>query len=155
LFDEHLYQLLLPSIASLGYELVAVERLQRGRHGSQLLRVFIDKPAGVNIKDCEIVSHHLSGVLDVEDPIKGHYTLEVSSPGLDRPLVTLAHFARFIGSQVHIRLKQPLMERRNFSGTLLSVEQNNIKLLVEQTEYNLPYLQIEKAKLIPELDIRG
>ncbi len=151
MFDKNLQTLLTPTVTALGYELIGVERLSRGRSGSQLLRVFIDKLDGVTIKDCETVSYQISGVLDVEDPIQGQYTLEVSSPGLDRPLVTQAHFARFIGHQVHIRLTRPIAERRNFSGTLLRVEDDEIVVLAEQTEYNLPYEQIDKARLIPEI----
>lgn len=151
MFDKNLQTLLTPTITALGYELIGVERLSRGRKGAQLLRVFIDKPEGITIEDCETVSHQISGVLDVEDPIQGQYTLEVSSPGLDRPLVTLEHFARFIGHPVQIRLTRPIAERRNFSGTLLRVEDNDIVLLAEQTEYNLPYDQIDKARLVPEI----
>ncbi|WP_353571875.1 ribosome maturation factor RimP [Candidatus Albibeggiatoa sp. nov. BB20] len=151
MFDKNLQTLLTPTITALGYEIIGVERLSRGRKGAQLIRIFIDKSDGITIKDCEAVSHQISGVLDVEDPVQGQYTLEVSSPGLDRPLVTQAHFARFIGHQVQIRLTRPLAERRNFSGTLLRIEDNEIVVLAEQTEYNLPYEQIDKAKLIPEI----
>lgn len=151
MFDKNLQTLLTPAITALGYELIGVERLSRGRKGAQLIRIFIDQPDGITIKDCETVSHQVSGVLDVEDPIQGQYTLEVSSPGLDRPLVTQEHFARFIGHQVQIRLTRPLAERRNFSGTLLRIKDNEIVVLAEQTEYNLPYEQIDKAKLIPEI----
>jgi ribosome maturation factor RimP len=151
LFDKNLQTLLTPTITALGYEIVGIERLSRGRKGAQLIRIFIDKPDGITIKDCEVVSHQISGVLDVEDPIQGQYTLEVSSPGLDRPLVTQAHFARFIGHQVQIRLTRPLAERRNFSGTLLRIEDNEIVVLAEQTEYNLPYEQIDKARLVPDI----
>jgi len=151
LFDKNLQTLLAPTVIALGYDLIGVERLSRGRKGAQLIRIFIDKPEGITIKDCEVVNHQISGVLDVEDPIQGQYTLEVSSPGLDRPLVTQAHFARFVGHQVQIRLTRPLAERRNFSGTLLRIEDNEIVVLAEQTEYNLPYEQIDKARLIPEI----
>ncbi len=149
MLDQELQKLLLPTITALGYELVGVERLSQGGH-RLLVRVYIDNPAGIQLSDCEQVSHQVSGLLDVQDPIPGHYVLEVSSPGLERPLFTLEHFVRFIGCKISVRLNRPLGTRRNFTGLLQQVQGHNIIMMVEDTEYNLPYEQIEKAHLVPD-----
>lgn len=149
MLDVTLQQLLAPAITALGYELFAVERLAQGRYSS-ILRVYIDGPDGITIDDCERVSYQVSGILDVEDPIKGSYTLEVSSPGLDRPLFTLDHFLRFVGRKIHVKLTQPLDSRRHFTGMLQRVEGQNVILQTEDTEYNLPYPHIDKARLVLE-----
>ncbi|WP_062154691.1 ribosome maturation factor RimP [Beggiatoa leptomitoformis] len=149
MFDTKLQSLLEPTVTALGYELVGIDRLSQGLRGI-LLRVYIDSPTGITLDDCERVSRQVSGVLDVEDPIKSHYTLEISSPGLDRPLFMLEQFSRFIGRQVNIRLNKPLGTRRNFAGLLQGVQDQHILLVVEGTEYSLPYEQIDKARLVPE-----
>ncbi|MCP4698924.1 MAG: ribosome maturation factor RimP [Gammaproteobacteria bacterium] len=145
--DKRLQQLLGPTVAAAGYELIGVERLPQG-HGA-LLRVYIDSSAGISIDDCEQVSHQISGLLDVEDPIRGQYTLEVSSPGLDRPLFTPAHFEQFIGSIAAVRLRKPLGTRRRFTGVLRGLRENNVLIQENGTEYCLPYEQIDKARLVP------
>lgn len=149
LLDKELYQLMLPTITALGYELVGIERLSQGGHGT-LVRVYIDSPQGINLSDCEQVSHQVSGLLDVQDPIPNHYVLEVSSPGLDRPLFTLEHFIRFIGCKIKVRLNRSVTTRRNFTGLLQRVQDHNVIMMIEGTEYNLPYEQIEKAHLVPD-----
>ena len=111
---EKLQDLIESVVSSLGYELVGVEYLTQGRGG--LLRVYIDSEDGINLDDCSRVSHQLSGVLDVEDVIRGQYQLEVSSPGLDRPLFSLAHFERFVGQQVKLKLAVPIHGQRKFRG---------------------------------------
>lgn len=133
----------------LGYELVGIERLSQGKRGL-LLRIYIDSEDGITLDDCERVSHQVSGILDVEDPIPGHYILEVSSPGLDRPLFTLEQYQRFIGKKATIRLHRPLDTRRVFTGILQQVQEQNIIIVVEGREYSLPYQQIEKARIVPE-----
>ena len=149
MLDIGLQQLLTPTITALGYELFAVERLSQGRRSS-LLRVYIDSPQGISLEDCEKVSYQISGILDVEDPIPWSYTLEVSSPGLDRPLFTLEHFIRFRGHKITVRLTRPLETRRNFTGILQRVEGRNVIMVVDDTEYSLPYDQIDKARLVPD-----
>jgi len=144
--DHHLQQLLTPAVSALGYELLGIERIQSGRHC--LLRVYIDQLAGITVEDCEKVSHQVSGVLDVEDPIKGAYTLEVSSPGLDRPLFTRAHFERFIGHEIKLRLSKPLNNRRVFNGLLHSVVDDNIIMIVDGITYQLALANIDKANLV-------
>ncbi len=146
MLDHHLQQLLAPAVSALGYELLGIERIQNGRHC--LLRVYIDQEAGITVEDCEKVSHQVSGVLDVEDPIKGAYTLEVSSPGLDRPLFTRAHFERFIGHDIKLRLSKPLNNRRVFTGVLHSMIDDDIIIIVDGTNYQLALANIDKANLV-------
>ncbi|HHH48156.1 MAG TPA: ribosome maturation factor RimP [Gammaproteobacteria bacterium] len=137
-----------PVVESLGYELVGVEYLSQGRDG--LLRVYIDAEDGIKVEDCQRVSHQLSGVLDVEDVIKGHYSLEISSPGLDRPLFNAAQFERFAGSEVKLRLEAPLDGRRKFRGTLLGVEDGEVRLRVDGEEVRIPLVSVDKANLVPQ-----
>jgi ribosome maturation factor RimP len=146
--DNELQNLLSPVVTALGYELVGVVRLSQGRH-QMLLRVYIDSPDGIKIEDCERVSYQVSGVLDVHDPIAKEYTLEVSSPGLDRPLFTLEHFIQFIGHQAKVSLARPMEGRRHFTGILQRVQDRNVIVSVEGMEYLLPYDQIDKAHLVP------
>jgi len=145
-----LEELLSPVVVSLGYEFVGLEYLPQGKHS--LLRIYIDKPEGITVDDCGVVSHQVSGVLEVEDPIKGHYVLEVSSPGLDRPLFKLEDFERFSGNIVQIRLQVPLNGRRNFKGLLRGVQTKSKQVVIEVDEeaFNLPWDRIEKARLIAE-----
>ncbi len=145
-----LEELLSPVVDSLGYEFVGLEYLPQGKHS--LLRIYIDKPEGITVDDCGAVSHQISGVLEVEDPISGHYVLEVSSPGIDRPLFKFEDFERFSGNNVQIRLQIPLDGRRNFKGLLQGVQldQQLVVLEVDGEIVNLPWDRIEKARLIGE-----
>ena len=136
-----------PVVTSLGYELVGTEFLTQGRSG--LLRVYIDTEDGITLDDCQRVSHQLSGVLDVEDVIRGQYTLEVSSPGLDRPLFTKEQFERYIGSEVNIRLSIAQQGRKKFKGILRGSDDTNVFLNVDEEEISLPFNAIEKANLVP------
>ncbi|WP_455209032.1 ribosome maturation factor RimP [Kaarinaea lacus] len=138
-----------PAVAALGYELVGMEQLSQGRHS--LLRIYIDSGDGITLDDCERVSHQVSGILDVEDVIHGHYSLEVSSPGLDRPLFSMDHFQRFIGKQAKIRLTTPLDGRRKFNGVIRAAGDNLVVLEVDTQEIELPFSAIEKANLVPEI----
>ncbi|WP_121411456.1 ribosome maturation factor RimP, partial [Pseudomonas aeruginosa] len=135
---------------ALGYECWGVEFISQGRHS--VLRVYIDRPEGILIDDCEAVSRQVSGILDVEDPISGEYTLEVSSPGMDRPLFTLEQFAKHAGEQVKIRLRSPYEGRRNYQGILRGVEEQDVVVLVDDHEYLLPIDSIDKANIIPRFD---
>ncbi len=141
--SESLIEMIRPGVESLGYELVGVEYL-----GSRL-RIYIDHADGINVDDCARVSHQVSGVLDVEDPIKENYTLEVSSPGLDRPLFYKADFDRFAGERASIKLREKLIDRRKFEGTLKGTEEKGVLLEVDGEELLLPFGQIEKAQLVP------
>lgn len=138
-------------VTALGYELVGVEYLPRG--GAALVRIFIDVAGrGITVDDCEKVSHQVSGAFEVEDPIAGPYTLEVSSPGLDRPLFSAAHFASYIGRDARVRLHAPLEGRRNFRGTIISVEGDEVRMSVDGVEFSLPVSSVEKANLVPDLN---
>ena len=137
-------------VEPMGYELVGVEYLS-GYQGGNLLRVYIDTEKGIQLEDCTRVSHQLSGVLDVEDPIRGEYNLEVSSPGMDRPLFEQEHFERFAGHQVNIRLAPGVGSRRKYKGLLKGVEEGNVVLEVEDEVFNLPLDSISEARLVPEL----
>ena len=138
-----------PVVTSLGYELVGAEFLIQGQSG--LLRVYIDAEDGIQMKDCTRVSHQLSGVLDVEDVIKGKYQLEVSSPGLDRPLFTTEHFERFQGHKARLKLTVPLEGQRKFKGTLKGVKNDQVILEVDGKEIPLSLNAIDKANLIPDI----
>src|ERR1700733_4122438 len=141
------------SFAALGYELVDIEVAREGRGG--VLRIFIDRQASapdgaVTVDDCANVSHAVSEVLEVDDPIKGHYTLEVSSPGFDRILRTRAHFERFVGEKIFAELKLPMDGRRRFAGVLKSVLDDTIVVEVDGKAHSLPLDRIQKARLRPE-----
>lgn len=145
---KQIEEMLRPIITALSCELWGVEFVAQGKHS--ILRVYIDKPEGVSVDDCAAVSHQISGVLDVEDPISGEYVLEVSSPGLDRPLFTLAQFAAFKGSKVAIKLRIPFDGRRNFKGILNGTEDEDILLIVDDDEFLLPIDLLDRAQIIPQ-----
>ncbi|HWR79462.1 MAG TPA: ribosome maturation factor RimP [Pseudomonas sp.] len=147
---EQLQALLAPVVEALGYECWGLEYMSQGRHS--LLRIYIDHANGVLVEDCEKVSRQVSGVLDVEDPISSEYTLEVSSPGMDRPLFTLEQFAKHAGELVKIKLRSPYEGRRNFQGPLRGVEEQDVVVLVDDHEYLLPIDLIDKANIIPRFD---
>jgi ribosome maturation factor RimP len=143
-----LHKMFEPGIRALGFELVDVEYAADG--GRNVLRVYIDRPAGITVDDCAKVSRQVSAVLDVEDPIPEQYLLEVSSPGLDRPLVKREDFERFAGQQVKVRMREAVSGRRNFKGTLEGVEGDAIVVHVDQKRFSLPLARIERARLVPQ-----
>ena len=150
---DALMRLLEPPIEALGYELIDIEFAQAGRGG--VLRIFIDRPVGdalgsITVEDCARVSHAVSEILEVDDPIKGHYTLEVSSPGFDRILRKHAHFERFVGERIFAELKLPLDGRRRFIGVLKSMTGDSIVVEVDGQDHTLPLERIQKARLRPE-----
>jgi ribosome maturation factor RimP len=142
---QDLHTLLERSVTQLGYELVDVEVSNRGK----LIRLFIDKPEGINIDDCVLVSNQLSNVLAVEHDID-YDRLEVSSPGLDRVLKKEADFVRFTGQRAQIKLRVPLEGRKNFIGVLRGLEQGELTLEVEGVEQKIALSNIDKARLSPE-----
>ena len=144
---EKLTALLQPVVEGLGYVLWELE-CAPGR-GSGFVRLYIDADAGITVDDCERVSRAVSEVLDVEDPITGQYTLEVSSPGLDRPLRTAAHFARFVGETVFVELAEPQDGRRRYSGSLKAAGAETIEVEVDGRRHVLPVAGIRKAHLAP------
>lgn len=147
---ERLEQMLEPVVTALGYELVLLEFSPSTKSG--LLRLYIDSPGGINIDDCERVSREVAAQLDVDDPISSGYRLEVSSPGLDRPLVTPKHFERFIGEQARVQLMAPRDGRRRFVGWIRQVDQRAVRLETKEGEVDLPYAEIDRARLVPEYD---
>jgi ribosome maturation factor RimP len=142
---ERLIALMEPLLGRLGYELVELE-YQPGRAQS-VVRVFIDRPEGIGLDDCERASREISALLDVEDPIPTAYTLEVSSPGFDRVLRTQAHFGRFVGSRVFVELKAPREGRRRYTGQLLSVDDAGIAVEVDRERVEIAFSEISKARL--------
>ena len=155
--DKHseIAELLGPTIESLGLELLGIEYLPAP--GGATLRLYIDVPADageaartVTIEDCEAVSREVSAQLDVADPISGNYTLEVSSPGLDRPLFTPAHFARFLGEQAKVSLKLPQDGRRRLQGRIVRVEGDAVAFEVDGNELVVDANNVDKARLVPD-----
>jgi ribosome maturation factor RimP len=148
---QELMALVEPVVNAMGYELCDLElRIGRGRG---LLRLFIDDEQGVNLMDCEAVSRQVSGVLDVEDPIVGQYSLEVSSPGMDRRLVKPAHFDRFAGSDVDVRLRRLIEGRRHVTGRLLGRDGDVITIGAGAVQVRIPLAEIESARLVPDLSV--
>ena len=141
----NLRQMFEPVLGAMGYELVGVEYTGQGG----MVRVYLDKQGGITLDDCQKVSYQLSGLLDVEDPIKGHYTLEVSSPGLDRPLFRAQDFDRFAGEQARIRLDVPLDGRRPSIGMLRGMRGGDVVIEVDGTEFEVPLSHIVRARLVP------
>jgi ribosome maturation factor RimP len=146
---EELTKLLEPTVERLGYELADLELRLAGR--DSVIRVFIDKPEGVGLEDCEAVSRQVSALLDVEDPVPGHYVLEVSSPGLDRKLTKPAHYQRYVGDDIRVQLRFPIEGRRKFRGKLLSANEESIEIDVDGQSHELPLATIETARLVPSL----
>ena len=157
--DKHseIAELLGPTIESLGLELLGIEYLPAP--GGATLRLYIDVPASaqegepertVGIDDCEAVSREVSAQLDVADPISGNYTLEVSSPGLDRPLFSLAQFTRFAGAQAKVALKLPQDGRRRLQGTILHVGGDSVVFALDGAEFTVAADNIDKARLVPD-----
>jgi ribosome maturation factor RimP len=143
---ERLLVLLEPVVEGLGYELVELE------HKGTLLRVYIDRRApaegGVTVEDCEKASKAVSATLDASDPIPGHYTLEVSSPGFDRPLRKPEHFLAHAGKRAKLELATPLDGRRRFTGTLLGLDGEAVVMEVDGQTFRIPQGALERARLV-------
>ena len=145
-----LTELFEPVIEAMGYELVGVEYNAAGKHGT--LRVYIDREQGVSLDDCAAISHQLSGILDVEEPISQAYDLEISSPGIDRPLFKLDDFERFSGQIAKIKLAVAQQGRKNFKGRLQGVvDSNRVSIEVDGEVFDLPYADIARANLVGEI----
>ena len=144
---ERLVALIEPLLGRLGYELVVLE-YSAGR-SSSVVRIFIDKPEGIRVEDCEQVSREVSTLFDVEDPIANAYRLEVSSPGFDRVLRTKPHFERFMGERVFVELKVPRDGRKRYTGMLRQVADAGIEIEVDRQRVSVPFADIGKARLAP------
>lgn len=146
---DRLEALLEPTVAGLGYELLGIERSRAG--GGQLLRLYIDSPRGIVVDDCERVSHQVTALLEAERAVRGEYTLEVSSPGIERPLFTLAQHQRYCGEQVVVRLRGLLDGRRRLQGRLVAVGEDSLTLLlVDGTEVAVPYREVDRSRLVAD-----
>jgi ribosome maturation factor RimP len=147
---DRVRQIAAPLAAQEGLELIDVEI--GGGGGRQTLRLFIDKPSGVSLDDCTAVSRAVSVALDVEDPISGAYDLEVSSPGLDRPLRTPEHFQKYVGQKVRVKTFGPLAEcenRKTFVGILGGYEEGAVVVDVDGKLFRVPHTQVSKANIEP------
>ena len=145
--DQQITDMLQSTVEALGFVLWGVEYQSQGRHS--LVRLYIDSPDGINVSDCAAVSEQASSLLDVEDPITGEYTLEVSSPGMDRLLFKLEQYAGYVGETVELRLRSPFEGRRKFKGVLKGIEGEDVVIQVDDHEYLLPYGAIDKARVQP------
>lgn len=146
--EQKVEQLLKPTIESMGFDFWGCEYLPAGKNST--LRLYIDKPEGVTVDDCGDVSHQVSAIMDVEDPIAGAYMLEVSSPGMDRPLMRPEHFARYEGQLVQVRASRDVLGRKRFKGRMNVVNDEGIVIEVDGENYEIPFEIIEKANLVPE-----
>ncbi len=145
---ERITALIEPTIKAMAYELLGVEFATD--NSQAVLRIYIDSADGVKIADCQQISRQISALLDVEDPIEGSYSLEVSSPGIERPLFKAQDYVRFAGSVAHIQLTQMMSGRKNFKGRLQGMDQNEVLIEVDGEQWRLPFAQIRKANLAPE-----
>ena len=142
--------MLQPLVEDLGFEFVGIEYSSNPKN--PVLVIYIDKPGGVAVEDCELTSREVAALLDVEDPIPGHFVLEVSSPGLDRPLFSLQHYEKFKGELVQLSLFAPLNGRRKFKGRILGVQDGQVNIEQEGMEVTLEHGNIAKARLVPDYD---
>jgi ribosome maturation factor RimP len=145
---EDLLRQLEPIVETLGYELVDLEFVPQGR--DSVLRMYIDQVKGIGLEDCATVSKAVGSLLEESDPIPGHYSLEVSSPGLDRVLRKRAHYDRYVGSRVHVQLVSPMDGRRRFTGALRTVGEAEVTVEVDGKTFRLPFRLIQKTRLVPE-----
>ena len=145
-FEDKLTEMLRPAVDETGKELLGLEFISAGNNS--ILRVFIEHENGIDVDDCAEVSRQIGAILDVEDPISSEYSLEVSSPGLDRPLFTKAHYESVIGEEIQAKLGVPLNGRRKFKGILESIENDTLMVIVDGETYPLVINNIDKANLV-------
>lgn len=144
---EKIEALIAPSIADMGFELVQVKLLE-GRSG-QTLQIMAERPDGsMSLDDCAMISRQISAVLDVEDAITAAYRLEVSSPGIDRPLVKLADYSAYAGHAAKIETALPINGRKRFAGNIKAVEGGNVIITVDNKDHALPFIDIQSGKLV-------
>lgn len=147
---EAIHQIVEPVVNAMGLQLWGVEYIGQGRH--TLLRIYIEKEGGINVEDCAEASRQISSILDVEDPISSEYTLEVSSPGLDRMLFTPAQAQACVGATVKLRLSENFAGRRNFTGLLKAVENAELVIVADTEEFAFPWELIDKVNIVPSFD---
>ena len=149
-FEQKLTDMLSPAVEEVGKELLGCEFISAGNHS--VLRLFIDHENGVEVDDCAEVSRQVGAILDVEDPISSEYSLEVSSPGLDRPLFEMSHFQLVIGETINVKLSMPLNGRRKFKGKLEAIENDTLVVSLDGEEYELIFSNVDKANLVYNFD---
>lgn len=149
--QSQLWEMFEPVVQGLGYALVEIEYQPNPKHG--VLRFYIDREEGeIQLEDCTEVSRQISALLDVEEPLPGRFNLEVSSPGLDRPLRKLEDFQRFVGEVVKLKTSMALAGQRNFKGQLVAVENDELVLDCDNKQIRVPHAAIDKARLVPNFD---
>lgn len=145
--EQQLTALLAPTVEANGFELLGIEFVRAGQHST--LRLYVDHADGVTVDNCALISREVSAILDVEDPIPSEYVLEVSSPGMDRPLFTPEHFAKVIGQKIDVKMTIPQDGRRKFKGALLAIEQDMLVVEIDGKPYRLLMDNIDKANVVP------
>ncbi|GAA0819813.1 ribosome maturation factor RimP [Colwellia sp. D2M02] len=145
-FEQKLTDMLRPAVEETGKSLLGVEFISAGNNS--ILRLFIDHENGIDVDDCAEVSRQVSAILDVEDPISSEYNLEVSSPGVDKPLFEKAHFEAVIGETVNVKLSMPLNGRRKFKGPLVAIENDTLIIEVDSIDYEIVISNVDKANLV-------
>src|SRR5690606_13354697 len=150
---EALREIIEPVVIALGYQLWGIEYVGQGKHS--LLRVFIDSEGGINIEDCAETSRQISSILDVEDPISGECTIEVSYPGLDRILFSIDQFSMYTGARVKLRLRENFEGRRNYTGIIKAVINDEVVVVNADDEYVFPYELVEKANIVADIEPAG
>lgn len=148
MLSKDLCNLLEPGVNALGFEIITVELT--GQANSSVMRVYIDGPEGITVDDCARVSQQVSAILEVEDPIPGSFTLEVSSPGLNRPLSKVSHFEAVIGQRIKLQTRAQISGRKRFAGTLTGVSDDFVSLDIDGQIHEVPIENILKARLVPE-----
>jgi len=148
--EQKLTDMLEPAVEACGFEFIGLELIRAGQHST--LRVYIDHENGISVDSCALVSRQVSAVLDVEDPISTEYNLELSSPGMERPLFKTAHYAQFTGDKAKFVLRMPVNNRRKWIGKIVSVEGDMITFLVDETNVTFALSNIQKANLIPDFE---
>ncbi|MCO7232751.1 MULTISPECIES: ribosome maturation factor RimP [Cobetia] len=146
--DAALNALIDPVVSALGFELWGIDYLSQGKQSR--LVIYIDHPDGITVDNCASVSRQVGAVLDVEDPITGQFQLEVSSPGMDRPLFTLDQYERYIGHVVALRLRQAFDGQRKFQGLVTGTEDGDVVIRVDEEEYCFPIESIDQARIVPQ-----
>lgn len=148
--EQRLNQMLRPLIEGLGYEFVGLEYHRNPKRS--VVRIYIDADEGVGLSDCEFVSREVAALLDVEDPISGHYDLEISSPGLDRPLFTPEQYGQFVGAEAQVKTYAPVDGRRKFKGVIEAATEGVVSVRVDGEVYELAFDNIASGRLVPDYD---
>ncbi|MGL4205517.1 MAG: ribosome maturation factor RimP [Aeromonadaceae bacterium] len=148
--EQRLDQMLEGPVQALGFELWGIEFVRAGKHST--LRVYIEHPDGITVEDCVEVSHQVSSILDVEDPISTEYNLEVSSPGMDRLLFKPEQYAKYLGEQVSLTLRMAVNNRRKYKGVIMKVEGEILTLRVDGNDESVAFANIQQANLVPNFD---